>query len=868
MNLRKLLTGLALLGTLITEAVNTPWKSIDLASEKDWQIQIDGKGKWQSVKVPYGGWNSDRQDILLDENTDVKDFVIYRRWVDIPKEAKGKVVKIHFGAVNFGAEIYLDGKLITTYMSNFTAFDADITSAVKPGKRQLLEVKTYLLNHFKDEKGSYMMPTGFIYDRKIVKYPFGIARKVEMNLYPEVYISDLFIKPSVSLTKLSYEIWIENRTNIDRKLELSAALSSWNHDNFRYPTINDTAFIAKANSTTHLVVDHIPWLLGKESYWWPNIPFREGYIAKLHHLALKVREGEAEWNSHTQRFGFVEHNEGPYYYTINGVRVNLPSDATAVTQGCVYDGYTESEAFKYISPDRGCHETWKRYMRLGIRANRTHQEPPTQNILDAADEVGFLIIPETAIRGSHYPQSNDPENPFYREHIRGMVQECRNHPSTARYSLSNELHAVPAYLDMALPYDNTRPYVFETNTHGETTRVVSNLGHAYVMCHYVDYPLPAHGIYGLGEYAWATDGINEFASQGKMMRLNDICYFSGWSWTNYWPNFLEGWSHETYAWQQNNHPDRRNSIDGWGSPLINYVIKSLHPYLIMDKEIERMNRFTADWPSVVPFLKPGEKSIRELEIFNDGLFGENIRLSWSLRWDNPTGEKVQSNTKDLIIKPGFHITERLELHIPRLPEGVKERKLYLTLTSEKDGRVLFAENQLWYNVTDGYSINDIQFIGEDIETKGTWQGKYGLEGYDIAGANRKLPGYISLSFDPDVNFQVHTWESKTDDVRGLQHFVNDGKTGISRIAAAYSRYGQIAMTIDVGNQYRQIAIYFMDWNNDYKLPIHVPEFNKHFSVENFKQGKYLLFKVRGKVTIIVGDGRNSNIGGIFIDKLD
>lgn len=837
---------------------------IDLSSETAWKLQIDGKGKMFPVNVPYGGWNSDRQHVLLDENTDVKDYVVYSREIQIPDSIKGKVVKIHFGAVNFGAEVYIDGHLVATHHSNFTAFDADITPYVQKGRSHSLKVKAYVLNHYKDENGKYTMPTGYIYDNKLVKYPFGIARKVELHVYPRVYIEDVFVKPSVSLASLSYDVWIANSTEKEECVSLSSRLTSWKNKHFAYPHIADTVFNIPAQSTVCVQIKDIPWQLGKDSYWWPNVPFDENYEATLHYLNLELSVNGNKQYELSQRFGFVEHAEGPFYYTVNGVRVNLPSDASAVTQGCVYDGYAEAEAFRYSeTPDQGCQETWKRYMRLGIRANRTHQEPPTQNMLDAADEVGFILIPETAIRGSHYPQSNDPKNPYYRQHIQDMVRECRNHPSVARYSLSNELHAVPEYLDMALVCDNTRPYVFESNTHGETTRVVSKLGHAYVMTHYVDYPRPANGIYGLGEYAWSTDGINEFASQGKLMRMNDICYYSGWSWTNYWPNFLEGWSHDTYAWKQNNHSDRVDGVDGWNSPLIAYVQKSLHPYLVCDKEIEAKNRFSDTWPDVVPVLKPGEQATRHLVVFNDVLFGEDLRLLWSACWDGPDGEIIQQGTEMLNIRPGFLQNVDVCLNVPVLTDR-EERRLFLVLMLEKDGKTVFMENAVWYNVTAKKPLNDIQFIGIDSITRGNWKGVYGTEGYDIAGAERKLAGYVSLQCEPA---DVWCWKEHTDDPRALQRFVNDGNTGISRIAATYSRYGNIVLTVDVGDQYRQLAIYCMDWDRDYRQPVYIPSTDQKLSVDNFKNGKYLLFRVRGKVSVVVGDERTSNICGVFIDKL-
>lgn len=845
-------------------SIVTAKEVIDLKSTSAWLLQIDGKGEWFRVKVPFGGWNSDFQFRRLDENKDVTDFVIYKRQVTVPSNIQNKVIKLHFGAVNFGAEIYVNDILVGKHHSVFTAFDIDISDYVKAGDTFELKVKSYVLNHYKNDKGKYDMPTGYIYDNKLVKFPFGIARKIELHLYPCVYISDIFVKPSVVLQKLEYDISICNSSAKDMNIILRSNLSEWNENkSFKYPIIKDVSKTLKAKSITNISVS-VPWTLGLDSYWWPNIPFNKDYLATLHYLNLAIVSNNKIIDNLKQRFGFVEHSEGPFYYMINGVRVNVPSDASAVTQGCVYDGYTESIAYQYTKDNNsGCKATWKKYMALGIRANRTHQEPPTQNILDAADEVGFLIIPETAIRGSHLPQSNDPNNPYYRQHITDMVRECRNHPSVARYSLSNELHAVPEYLDMALPVDDTRPYVFETNTHDKTTRVVGKYGHAYVMTHYVDFPKPTNGIYGLGEYAWATNGIDEFASQAKLMRINDICYYSGWSWTNYWPNFLEGWNHGTYAWKQNNHPDRVDGVDGWNSPIIKYVQNSLNPFLILDKDIELKNHFTSDWPSVTAYYSPGDTIKRTIMAFNDDLFGDSLDIEWDFCWDSPNGKVLGAGAKKMKIKPGFHKTEMLCISIPNdCLIKQQRRKVYLNLRSIKNGKVVF-KNSLYYWITNEKQINELYFLGVDSLTQGSWKGVYGTEGYDIAGADCKLPGYIQLNYTPD---EIFCWGDKIDDKRALQRFINDGNTSVTRIASAHSRYGTVTMTVDVGNQYRQLAIYFLDWNTNYEMPIYIPETEQKFTVKDFKNGKYLLFKIKGRITFIVGNERQSNIAGVFFDR--
>ena len=861
-------------------ARGNPLVSQDLASETEWQLSVDGEPS-RAIKVPFGGWNSDRQSPRISETTDVKDHVVYSRSIQIPAEAAGQVTKLVFGAVNYGADILLDGKLIATHVGPFTAFEVDVTDKVQAGKSYALQVKAYTLNHYNRknrdlaalgkmkealETGDITVPTGYIYLGGYTKLGHGIGRSVKLQVFPGVYVKDVFVRPSVSNQSLSYDLWIENRSAHSRKVSLKSSLASWNMDSWKYPSIGDLTVTVEAGQCRKITAGPIPWTLGAKSYWWPNVPFKEDYVAKLHYLNLSLNESGKPLDIWQQRFGFVEHAEGPYYYTVNGVRLNLPSDATAITQGSVYDGYAEAAAFKApTGPGTGCAETWKRYMRLGIRANRSHQEPPTEYILSVADEVGFVLIPESAIRGSYLPQSHDPKEPGYASHLREMVEQCRNHPSVARYSLSNEMGAIPELIDYAAPYDATRPLVYESNGHNKSTRVETSKGHAYTIAHYCAWPRPARQIFGMGEYAWSTDGMADYATQGKDMRLNDVCYFSGWSWLNYWPNFLEGMNHATYAWKQNNHADRTDGVDGWGSPLVKYVQTALHPYLIMDQGIERIAPYTPDWPGVTPTIKPGSPFSRSIEIFNDGLFGNRLTFRWSAHWDSPIGDKIAEGNKDLQIEPGFHATEKIDFAAPAIGPA-KERHLFLVMESIKEGKVVFREDRIHFRISAETPIANAEFLGEDATTGGTWKGKYGRDGYDLAGAQMELPGYANLSWQDEG---VHTWQKGINDKRALQYFVNDGNLGFSRLAAKRGCRGIIQLTVDVGERYHQVALYFLDWENqDQSQKIVVRESGIEQTVKAYRNGKYLLFKVRGKVTFLIDSGGQSEISGVFFDPID
>ena len=77
-------------------------------------------------------------------------------------------------------------------------------------------------------------------------------------------------------------------------------------------------------------------------------------------------------------------------------------------------------------------------MRLGITANRIHQSTPTQDMLNAADEVGFLLKPESPLRGCPGYEPCNSSSPLLRQSVDELIHWSRMHPSVFAFSLENE----------------------------------------------------------------------------------------------------------------------------------------------------------------------------------------------------------------------------------------------------------------------------------------------------------------------------------------------------------------------------------------------------------------------------------------------
>ena len=695
--------------------------NIDLASAREWTLSIDD-GPARGIIVPGGGFNSDRQERPWIEMCGdghgqrmVKDHVVYQRKLTIPKNAEGQAILLEVGAVNHGAEVYLvDGEketLLATHIGPNMPFTADLTGYAAPGREYLIKIKAYPMWHYQNT-----VPNGFIYQEGWTnptngwasKFSFGIAKYVRLMIYPPVRIRDVFVRPSVSQASLAGDVWLENHTAEERSVKLRTRLSSWNNAHWNYPALPDITATVPAHSQTKVTFGPVNWAPGNASYWWPNKPFREDYTPQLHNLEFSLLEKRQTLQTLTRRFGFVEWTEGPYYYLVNGVRINFISDATPEAAMSDYDCYATAAAFlPPTRPGTGCPETWKRYMRLGLGANRIHQSTPTEYMMNAADETGFLLIPETAIRG--YQKQRWQEDNFTRA-PKELAEVCRNHPSVCRYSLQNEENPawVGALADAIVTVDNTRPLVFEDSEQNHPGAVFGRSGaHAYAMLHYRPAPTNATSmIAGMGECAWNGGAgertnapfLEKFAFEALKGRCANWAYYSGWDWINYWPNFLEGMSATKHVWKQQYHEDRKDGIDGWNSPVINWVQRAFSPCLVLDADFYFTNgSYSEKWPAKLPTYLPEQALERTVQVFNDELDGDELRLRWSLHWDSPRGPRLEGKEKLLKIKPGFHVAETIRAQIPTTHTR-ETRPLYLVLESVKGGRLRFHDESVEFLV--------------------------------------------------------------------------------------------------------------------------------------------------------------------------
>jgi hypothetical protein len=379
----------------------------------------------------------------------------------------------------------------------------------------------------------------------------------------------------------------------------------------------------------------------------------------------------------------------------------------------------------------------------------------------------------------------------------------------------------------------------------------------------------------MGECAWATDGMAPFALLAVQMRLNDYAHFAPWSWLNFWPNFLEGSSNLRHPWKHNNHADRNDHADGWGSPAVAFVQRALHPYLVLDRGLLEANptlRGSAaaggnlGWPYRVPRYRAATTVARAIEIFNGGLSGRQLELRWQARWDAPDGPlHAEGRVAPIEIEPGFHATRTVQFSLP--PAVPRERALYLVLESVKDGKTVCREQHAWFLVLPAgaaTAAGSARFIGQDEKTQGDWRGKYGKLGHEIPGATSELAKDTRVDWGDAA---VWVWANSTAEPRALT------RKDAGRLAAC--RYAnEIDLLVDIPAAGRRLSLYFVDWDHGRTKETFTLWNDEGRVLDRREVGKlpggcYLTWEIRGSIRIMIGHegGPNTVVSGLFFDPV-
>ncbi|HEX4084482.1 MAG TPA: glycoside hydrolase family 2 TIM barrel-domain containing protein [Chthoniobacteraceae bacterium] len=406
----------------------TAWDGTPIRIPSPWNVNAfadkDGQGgdfrtypsypaSWEKVKM---GW--------------------LRKTFTVPANWQGKRIQLHFAAVAGDAQILLNGKAVGEHFGIFLPFDVDVTGAVKLGGRNelLVGVRKPSLFDKQGDVGRRPYQAGSFWGQSIA----GIWQDVDLVALPQVRVADVYIQPQLDAGRLVETATMANDSDAPATVTVQAGAHAWiskSGGNILAAPLpssdleSATALQLPPQSVTIPAHSQAGVTLsapvnGQLKTWSPDSP-------NLYGLVTSLTAGNQIIDSKYNRFGWRQVGLRGSQFILNGKPFVMHGDSwhfMGIPQ------MTRRYPWAWFTALKSAH----------LNAVRLHAEPYPAFYLDVADEMGILVLDETAVWASDGgPRLNDPA--FWTDtehHLAGLVSRDRDHPSVFGWSASNEVRPI------------------------------------------------------------------------------------------------------------------------------------------------------------------------------------------------------------------------------------------------------------------------------------------------------------------------------------------------------------------------------------------------------------------------------------------
>lgn len=337
-----------------------------------------------TIAVP-SDWNTQKEKLFYYEGT-----VWYKKSFDYRKNDPSNRLFVSFGAVNYQADVYLNGKKLGVHIGGFTPFNFEITDRIQE-KNNVLIVK---VDNKRKKEGVPTLNTDWW------NYG-GITRDVKIVETPETYIREHILQlDRTNSERITGTISIggEHLKNVNITVEI--------------PELSLKKIVTADSSGTALIE------LQKKNIirWSPETP-------KLYTVIISTEQDRI-----TDRIGFrivktsgstILLNEKPIF--LRGISIH---EESPFTKG---RGHSSGDALRLL--------TWAK--ELGCNYVRLAHYPHNENMVRLADSMGVLVWEEIPVYWTI--AWNDPGTYANAEaQLTAMISRDRNRASVIVWSMANE----------------------------------------------------------------------------------------------------------------------------------------------------------------------------------------------------------------------------------------------------------------------------------------------------------------------------------------------------------------------------------------------------------------------------------------------
>jgi beta-glucuronidase len=298
--------------------------------------------KSATLAVP-GDWNSQKENLLYYEGT-----VWFKRSFDYTKKQTGNRLFVYFGAVNYKAEVYLNGKKLGTHEGGFTPFNFEVTALLQP-KDNFLVVKV------DNKRFKQAVPT---VNTDWWNYG-GMTREVVLIEEPASFIRDYLIQ-----LKKNESQTVSGHVQLDGAVNGEAVSIEIPELGLVHRVVTERGYAA------------FEFKIGKINHWSPQSP-------KLYEVFIKTKQ-----QSLVDQIGFrTISTDGPNIL-LNGQSIFLRGIS-------IHEENTQRSARAFSQADALTALTWAK--ELGCNYVRLAHYPHNENMLRMADKLGLLVWEEIPV---------------------------------------------------------------------------------------------------------------------------------------------------------------------------------------------------------------------------------------------------------------------------------------------------------------------------------------------------------------------------------------------------------------------------------------------------------------------------------------
>ncbi len=381
-----------------------------------------------TIEVP-GDWNSQEEKFLYYEGT-----VWYQRNFDLDRLQQDERVYLYFGAVNYEAHVYLNGKKIGSHKGGFTPFNFEIPKNILKAKDNFLVVKVDNKRH-----------SGEVPSLNIDWWNFGgITRDVDLVIVPKEFIQQYAL-------------------HLDQNQDISTAKKK---QKFK---LKGSVSLNKSVTEAKMVVE-IPELNLRKDYTFSGKKLDFEFEAKK--LELWSPDNPKLYDV-TFRFADEELNDKIGFRTIetSGKDILLNGEPVFLRGICIHEEIPEEARRAHSKKDAERLLGWSKD--LNANMVRLAHYPHNENMIKTADSLGIMVWSEIPVYWALDFESEDVLIKAEKQ-LEEMITRDRNRASVIIWSVGNETPVNPhrtefmkSLIFKSKKMDNTRLISAALQVHSE-----------------------------------------------------------------------------------------------------------------------------------------------------------------------------------------------------------------------------------------------------------------------------------------------------------------------------------------------------------------------------------------------------------------